>query len=147
MTRLIVDANLIFSGILNTEGKIADILLNSTDKLTFIAPNFLRHEVKKYHWKIAKLSKLTIFEVEEIEYQLFKNITFITEALIPNEFWTKAFALTNGIDVKDTPYVAYGLFFDCKIWTGDKKLQKGLIQKGYNKLILTDELHKFLKNT
>jgi predicted nucleic acid-binding protein len=40
--KIIVDANIIFSGILNSNGKIGDLLINSKDVLQFIAPEFLR---------------------------------------------------------------------------------------------------------
>jgi len=44
--RFIVDANIVFSGILNTNGKIADLLINSKQYFTFIAPYFLRRETR-----------------------------------------------------------------------------------------------------
>jgi len=47
--RIIVDANIIFSAILNTNGKIGDILLNSHKIFEFIAPRFLKEEIRKYH--------------------------------------------------------------------------------------------------
>lgn len=40
--RIVVDANIIFSGLLNTNGKIGDLLINSDKILNFIAPEFLR---------------------------------------------------------------------------------------------------------
>ena len=142
--RVIVDANLVFSAILNTNGKIADLLIN-TDKLELIAPNFLRVEVKKYHTKLMKISKLSLEEVEEIEFQLEKNIKFISEELIDDWAWVKAFELTKGIDEKDTPYIAFCLFFDCKVWTGDKKLITGLAKKDFHELILTNELYEIIR--
>jgi predicted nucleic acid-binding protein len=50
--RIIVDANIIFSAILNTDGKIGDVLLNSQNIFDFVAPRFLKDEIKKYHEKI-----------------------------------------------------------------------------------------------
>ena len=44
------------------------------------------------------------------------------------------------VDPKDTPYVAYSQHFDCKIWSGDKKLILGLGKKGFTKFIDTAEL-------
>ena len=43
--RVIVDANIVFSGILNSKGKIGDLLINSRKHLEFIAPDFLREEI------------------------------------------------------------------------------------------------------
>jgi predicted nucleic acid-binding protein len=143
MENLIVDANIVFSGILNTNSKIADILLNS-DKIKIIAPNFLRIEIKKYHNKIAKYLKVSIEEVQEIEFHLTKNITFIAEEIIPLNFWINAENLTKDVDVNDTPYIAYSLFYNYKIWTGDKKLIKGLKNKNFQNTISTTDLHKKL---
>jgi len=43
--RLIVDANIVFSGIINSKGKIGDLLINSKNKFDFIAPDFLWNEI------------------------------------------------------------------------------------------------------
>ena len=37
---IIVDANIIFSGILNSNGKIGDLLINSDNFFSFIVPDF-----------------------------------------------------------------------------------------------------------
>ena len=42
--KVIVDANVVFSGLLNTKGKIGDLLVNSHGLLDFIVPDFLRVE-------------------------------------------------------------------------------------------------------
>jgi predicted nucleic acid-binding protein len=39
--KIIVDANIVFSGILNSNGKIGDLLINSKGRFNFIAPEFL----------------------------------------------------------------------------------------------------------
>lgn len=54
--KIIVDANIAFSAILNTNGKIADLLINCTN-VKFIAPDLLRLEIRKYHNKLAKTKK------------------------------------------------------------------------------------------
>ncbi len=36
---LVVDTNIVFSGILSPDGTISDLLLNSTDTFTFYAPS------------------------------------------------------------------------------------------------------------
>ncbi|WP_436410293.1 PIN domain-containing protein [Parapedobacter flavus] len=51
---LIVDANIVFSGILNTDGKIGDLLINSVGYLKFIAPEYLRKEIKKHYLNFLK---------------------------------------------------------------------------------------------
>jgi len=44
------------------------------------------------------------------------------------------------IDAKDTPYVAFSIFFKSKIWSGDKVLRNELILKGFKKVITVEEL-------
>jgi predicted nucleic acid-binding protein len=48
--------------------------------------------------------------------------------------------LVADIDPKDTHYIAYSNHFDCKIWSGDKLLIKGLKKKGFINFITTDQL-------
>ena len=72
--RFIVDANMVFSGILNTNGKIGDLLINSKPHFTFIAPEFLRTEIRTHYPRLVKISGLTIEEVQEAEFHLYKDV-------------------------------------------------------------------------
>jgi predicted nucleic acid-binding protein len=141
--RIIVDANIVFSAVLNTNSKIADLLLNSKGVFDFIAPDFLLTEIKKYHQKISLISKMTIEEVENIENKVTKPITFFSGISIPPAIWEKSEQILIDIDPKDTPYLAFSLHFRNKIWSGDKELRKGLISKGYKNIITTDELFEY----
>lgn len=140
--KFIVDANIVFSGILNTNSKIGDLLINSKKYFDFIAPDFLRSEIRKHYPKLMKISGLTIQEVQEAEFQLYKNILFISEEQIRISHWIASDTLVADIDPKDTHYVAYSKQFRCKIWSGDKALIKGLAKKGFTNFITTDELYK-----
>lgn len=71
--RVIVDANIVFSAILNTNGKIGDILINGGKRFEFVAPNFLRYEIKSHYTKLIKISGLTIDEIQESEFQIYKS--------------------------------------------------------------------------
>lgn len=66
--KIIVDANIVFSGILNSNGKIGDLLINSEKHFNFIAPEFLRHEIKDKHKKLRSISGLNIEQIHEAEY-------------------------------------------------------------------------------
>lgn len=138
--RIIVDANIVFSAILNTNSKIADLLLNSKGTFDFIAPDYLKIELHKYHSKISKLSNLAISEIELIENKVTKPITFMSGIYIPENKWISAENIVLDIDSKDTPYLAFSLFYKCKIWSGDKALRKGLEFKGFKNIISTEEL-------
>ena len=138
--KIIVDANIVFSAILNTNSKIADLLLNSKGKFDFLAPDFLQTELRKYHSKISKITKLSISDVENIESKITKPILFMSGIHIPETKWIKAENLAKDIDVKDTPYIAFSLFYSCRIWSGDKALRMGLENKGFKNIISTEEL-------
>ena len=140
--RFIVDAKMIFSGILNTNGKIGDLLINSKLHFTFIAPEFLRTEIRNHYPRLVKISGLTIEEVQEAEFHLCKDIHFISEEQIKISNWIAADVLVANVDPNDTHYIAYSKEFRCKIWSGDKKLIKGLAAKGFTNFITTDELYK-----
>lgn len=141
--RLIVDANIVFSGILNSKGKIGDLLINSQKYLEFIAPDFLRGEIFKHYARLCKISGLTYDQVRESEFQVCKDITFISEEQIRLSTWLESEKLVVDIDSKDTHYVAYSKHFRCKIWSGDKVLMNGLSKKGFTNFITTDELFKW----
>lgn len=140
--RIIVDANIVFSGILNTNGKIADLLINSNNLLDFIAPSFLRSEIHKHYSKLCRISRLSLDEIQEAEFQICKDITFISEEQIKSSAWLAAEKLVFDVDLKDIPYVAMSKHFRCKIWSGDKELMKGLKIKGFSSFMVTEELFK-----
>lgn len=139
--RIIVDANIVFSGILNSEGKIGDLLINGDKTFEFIAPNFLREEISHHYTKLSKISKLSLEQIRESEYQICKEINFISEEQIKKSTWLAAHNLVSDVDPKDTHYVAFSKHFKCKIWSGDKQLMLGLRAKGFNNIISTEELY------
>ena len=139
--KFIVDANMIFSGILNTNGKIDDLLINSKPYFTFIAPDFLRTEIRNHYPSLIKISGLTIEEIQEAEFHLYKDIIFISEEQIKISNWIAADKLVADVDPKDTHYIAYSKQFRCKVWSGDKKLIKGLAVKDFANFITTNELY------
>lgn len=140
--KIIVDANIVFSGILNCNGKIGDLLINSKKYFSFIAPDFLREEIRKHYTKLCKISGLDIDQIQEAEVQICKDIFFISEEQIKITTWITAEKLVADIDAKDTHYIAYSKHFRCKIWSGDKALIKGLLKKDFVNFITTDQLYK-----
>jgi predicted nucleic acid-binding protein len=138
---VIVDANIVFSGILNTKGRIGDILINSFGLIDFIAPDFLRTEIRKHYSRLTKISKLPISKVMESEFQVCKDIKFISEEQILGINWETAFELVKEVDENDIHYVAFSKQFDRRIWSGDKQLIRGLKKKGFDDFITTDQLH------
>ena len=126
---------------------IGDLLINSESYFNFIAPNFFRTEIKKHYENIRAVSGLSLENIHEIEFQLYRNIIFISEELIDVALWKKAEALVKDIDPKDAPYIAYSEYFKCKLWSGDKALMKGLEKKGFAHFITTNGLFSLREET
>jgi predicted nucleic acid-binding protein len=137
---IIVDTNIVFSAILNANGKIGGLLLNSPKSFSFYSPEFMIEEVNRYSDKLLKASKLKKSELLESKFRIFSSIEFISEEVISNNTWIKAFLLTKDIDEDDTPFVALTLEIDGILWTGDKKLISGLKLKDFKTVCSTDEL-------
>ncbi len=81
-------------------------------------------------------------QVQEAEFQIYRDIVFISEEQIKILHWIAAEALVADIDPKDSHYIAYSKHFRCKIWSGDKVLMKGLEKKGFTNFISTEDLYK-----
>jgi predicted nucleic acid-binding protein len=135
-----VDANIVFSGILKSDGKIGDLLINSGGIFKFISPDFLRIEIRRHHEKLVQISKLTLEQVLESEFQICKSIHFISDEQISQTNWDLAENLVFDVDKKDVSYIAFSKQFKAKVWSGDKSLIKGLANKGFTNFISTNEL-------
>ena len=69
--RIIVDANIVFSAILNTNSKIADLLLNSKGTFAFLAPGdkVLRNGLENKGYKNV-ISTEELFEIRETKRKI-----------------------------------------------------------------------------
>ena len=143
--KVIVDANIIFSGILNTQGKIGDLLLNSQGILDFIAADYMFSEVKSYYTKIQKITGNDLNNIERIHIHLIKNMDTFYIDQIPKDIWIDSYKVMKNIDPKDTPYFALSSHLNLKIWSGDKQLKKRLSDKKLDHVITTDELYELRK--
>lgn len=137
---VIVDTNILFSAILSPKGKIHDLLLNSETAFSFFAPVFLIEELEQHHVKLLKISGYTEDDVKFLKRTLFHHIEFIDPEIIKPESWIKGFEMTSDVDEKDTPFVALAIDLEGALWTGDKKLIKGLRSRGIELTLSTEEL-------
>jgi len=140
--KFVIDTNIAFSAVLNTESKIGDLIMNSHGILEFHACDTLRSELKKHRPKLLELSQTSEEQLNQSEYQITNCLEFTNEALIPFEFWIKGANLVRDIDMDDIAFVTLAEFLGIKLWTGDRELMKGLAKKGYTNFITTDELYK-----
>ena len=54
--------------------------------------------------------------------------------------WKKAVELTKDVDEFDAPFIALSLELESLLWTDDKKLTKGLKQKGIDWILSTEKI-------
>lgn len=138
--KVIIDTNIIFSGLLNTNGTIGDLLFNSNGHFEFFSCHYMRHEIDKHWEKLKKISKLSELQLQESQFKIFSKINFINEELIPKKLWIAAAQIAADIDIDDSDFIALTLHLKGILWTGDKELYSGLKQKKFNKINNTAEL-------
>jgi predicted nucleic acid-binding protein len=138
--RIVVDTNIVFSAILNTNSKIARVLLQPKSRLNFYSTEQLSYEIEEHKGKIKKISNYSDYELDRIITLITNKIRFINLKLIPKESYELAKSLTQDIDIDDTEFVALTEHIKGKLWSGDKELQRGLNKNGWNKFISTEEL-------
>ena len=72
------------------------------------------------------------------------KIRFIDANLIPSNIFITTQELLKDIDIDDTEFVALTSHMHGRLWSGDKILQHGLMQKGWTKFISTNELYSII---
>lgn len=142
---VVVDTNIIFSAILSQKGTISDLLLNSKGVFEFYTPTFIIEELGQHHEKLIKLSRFNSEELNFLKLQIFRKVDLIDIENIPKQTWESAFNLVKDVDEDDTPFVALALELRSFLWTGDKRLSKGLVKKGIKWILTTNDI-KDLRN-
>ena len=140
--RIVVDTNIIFSALIRSRNTIPDIIIAPFSHFKFYTSEYLFKELEKHQQKLLKASKLTEPEINKAKTELFKYINIISLEIIPQEIWLKAETLTFDIDPDDISFVALSIFLDAYLWTGDKVLYNGLINKGFDKILSTSDLER-----
>ncbi len=136
--KIVVDTNIVFSGLLSPNGKISDLLLNSFETFDFYSPSFILEELKNNRLKLLKLAKYSEKEIDFLQLTLLKRIDLIDLESIRQETWIRAMELTENVDEFDAPFIALALEMGAPLWTGDKRLLKGLNKKGIEWILTTD---------
>lgn len=139
--KVIVDTNIIFSAILNTNSKLGRILLYPDNKnIKFYSTTQLQNEIEEHKDKLIKLSGYSNNDFIRIKELILRKIRFINNQLISEKAYQFSESLTSDVDIDDTEFIALCEHLNGKLWTGDKKLQKGLLKKGWDHFITPDEL-------
>ena len=142
MLKVVVDTNILFSALLSKKGKIRSIILQG--KATFFSCNFSIAELLSLSDRLLQKQRIRREEWQWFAYQILKRINFVSESFISKESLKTAVDLCKDIDIKDTLFVALSLDLEGYLWTGDKELANGLKNKGFDKVLMTEDLLKFL---
>ena len=142
--RIVVDTNIVFSAMLNTNSLIARVILQPKSKFHFYSTDLLSAEIQKHKGRLKQFSGLSDSELATSILLVTSRIRFIDATLIPPEILLKAQDLCGNIDIDDTEFIALTNHIRGKLWSGDKELQRGLKQKGWNKFISTQELYDII---
>ena len=138
--KIVVDTNIIFSTLLNSNSNIGDLLFNSGQTFEFYSCAYMRYEIQKHWERLKKISKLSDEQLQISYTQVLSKLNFINEEIIPAETWLASEQLTKGVDIDDTDFVALTKFLRAVLWTGDKILYNGLKKRNFKKLLNTTEL-------
>jgi predicted nucleic acid-binding protein len=138
--KIVIDTNIIFSALVNSNSAIAEIIIGSSKNYQFYASEYTWIELLNHHEKLKKASKLSDEKIDTAKQELFKHIHFVTLEIIPENCWIRAEQLVIDIDPDDIAFVALSLYLQAYLWTGDKVLYNGLKGKDYYKIISTSEL-------
>lgn len=147
MDIIIVDTNIIFSAILNAKSPIGDLLFNNGGQLDFYSSEYLREEIDRHRSRIVSLSNTSEDAVNQVIFQVYRQISFISDQQIPYEHWAKSAPLVRDIDMDDLPFVALTSYLDGDLWTGDLALLEGLRAKGFLRGLSTEELIERINRT
>jgi len=140
--KIVVDSNIVFSAILNTQSNIGQLIINGSQFFNFYTVGLLKNEILEHKTKILKITGFNDLQFSEIFELICNKIHFVDEILLSNNEINKAFDLVSDIDEDDALFVALNNHLTAYLWTGDKKLINGLHKKHYSHLITTDDIFK-----
>ncbi len=138
--KIVVDTNIIFSALLNSNGTIGDLLFNSGRQFEFYSCSYMRQEIQTHWERMKKISKLSEEQLQISYTQVLSKLKFINEGIIPLEIWLASENLVKDIDLDDTDFVALTSFLRARLWTGDKVLYNGLKKLNFKKVVNPSEL-------
>jgi predicted nucleic acid-binding protein len=143
--KIIVDTNIIFSALLNSNGTIGDLVFNSDKAFEFYSCSYVQQEIQKHWEKLKKISKLSDEQLQTSYYKVLLKIRFINEELIAKKIWMDAERIVTDVDIDDIDFVALTKHLRGYLWTGDKELYTGLKNAGFKIVYNTQELLELRK--
>ncbi len=103
--KIVIDSNIVFSAILNSQGKIAQLIINGSNYFSFFSINLLKKEILNHKHKLLSISGLTETQFESSFSHITSRIKFVDEILISDQDLERATKLTRDIDENDILFV------------------------------------------
>jgi predicted nucleic acid-binding protein len=126
--RIIVDTNMIFSTLITPNSVRDGIFFDKTIEI-FTAQKLWEELLTEEHQaKMRKCLKRHQADFEMLQEYIQSRI--ITVVDINPVYMQLAYEKCKDVDITDVDFVALSLQLGHKLWTGDKKLKKGLLAKG-----------------
>ncbi|MDO8626939.1 MAG: PIN domain-containing protein [Candidatus Diapherotrites archaeon] len=116
--RLVIDANIVFSSLV--AGNIVDLIFSP--KLELIAPELLFVEMRKHKSELMGKS-----EFSEPEFEILFSLLESRIKIIPLEEFIDLIPEAEKLlekHIKDAPYLALALRFNCPFWSYEKRFKK-----------------------
>ena len=135
MNQYILDANILFSGVISQKA-IYRVIFNGNVSYT---PDFVLTELNTYRSVFLKKSAVKGTDLKEFTLFLFSKIVVVPDYIITPGSYELAEKLVADIDPKDVAYVALSIELDATLLTRDKPLYDGLLAKGYARIQLFSE--------
>jgi len=88
---LVLDSNIIISGLITPNGTISKLILNNLANSKLICPQFLFDELISKFDKIKNITKLNDDQLKELVFRFVKRIDFIENDLIDFKFQKQAY--------------------------------------------------------
>jgi predicted nucleic acid-binding protein len=142
----VVDANLLFSAILNDKSRIGKFIQETTSYgVKLYAPERMQIEILNHKDRILKISGYSEERYTYVRDKLYKHIEFIEDRVIPFDEFIHAMRIVRNIDPDDVHFVALTNYLGKLLWTGDVTLYKGLKARGYNNVVMFKEIVELYK--
>lgn len=132
--KVVVDTNIVFSAMLSKNSLLRQTLLRHD--LQFYAPNYLFAEIFKHKERMLSLSRETEQNIYLFLTALLGNINFINPHSVSKTAYETAYRLCKAVDEADTPFIALAIELNAVVWTGDKRLKKGLQMQGFDHFLI-----------
>ena len=116
---LVIDANIVFSMIINLMGKTRELLFRK--EISLVAPEHLKQEIEEHREEIKEKSGLS-----ETDFEIAIALILSPIRLVPYSEFAGfiSSAKKSCPDPEDIAYFAVALALNCPIWSNDKILQK-----------------------